>query len=234
VVIRGDEFPEEDRYPFNLELLAGRREVAFGSPVTFLVGENGCGKSTLLSALARACGIHIWSPDRRARHAPNAHEESLWRYLELHWSDGRVPGAFFAAELFRGFSRLLDEWAASDPGVLRYYGGRSLMDQSHGQSHMAYFRHRFALRGIYLLDEPENALSPRRLVELLGILEQAGPEAQFIIASHSPILMSCRNAVLYSLDGPEIRPVRYEDTDHYRLYQGFFRNHADGRQAGPG
>ena len=98
------------------------------------------------------------------------------------------------------------------------------MAQSHGQGHLAFFEHRFALRGLYLVDEPENALSPRSQLELLQILRRsvAAGQAQFIIATHSPILLSLEGARLYSFDGPTIHPVQYRDTDHYRVYKDFF------------
>ena len=237
LTIDGERFPADDAYPYNLEVLRATRSLTFDRPVTFFVGENGSGKSTLLAALARRCGIHIWSGGERTRYRHNRHEDQLHRYLEIETGAGPIVGAFFASEIFRNFSGLLDEWAAADPGVLRYFGGRSLVTQSYGESHMAFFRARLSLEGLYLLDEPESALSPTRLLELLAIIEQsATARAQFIIASHSPFLLSCPGARIYGFDGPRVAPVTFAETDHYRVYRDFFlrlRSTPDGDRPAP-
>ncbi len=219
-----ERFPAEDLYPFNLRVLRGGSTIDFETPVTFFVGENGSGKSTLLRAIARACGIHIWEEQERARLSRNPHEEQLHLYLEVSWAGEAVPGSFFSADRFRAFSQSVDEWAIEDPAVLEIYGGKSLLVQSHGQSHMSFFTHRFRLRGLYFLDEPENALSPRSQAGLRRELEGFGrsAEAQFIIASHSPILLSLPGARILDFDGEAPRPVAYTDTEHYRIYKSFF------------
>jgi len=139
-----------------------------------------------------------------------------------------VPGSFFGAGGFRTFAALLDEWASNDPGQLDYFGGHSLMTLSHGQSLMAFFRSRYRLRGLYLLDEPEAALSPATQVELLRLIAREGQagHAQFIIATHSPILMACPGAELLSFDGAPAVPVRYEETAHVRVYREFLADPA--------
>jgi predicted ATPase len=229
VRIRSDLFPTRDCYPFSLEVLQRTEALSFPTAVTFLVGENGCGKSTLLEAITRACGIHIWHGDQRTRYRYNPHEGELHRFVEREWANGGATGAYFAAQTFQGFSRILDEWASSDPGVLEYFGGRSLLTQSHGQSLMSFFRSRFALKGLYLLDEPETALSPRTQLELRGLLGDCIEEgrAQFIIATHSPILLSCSGATIYSFDHVPIRCVAYEETEHYRVYRDFMQGKDD-------
>lgn len=229
VRIRSELFPTRDSYPFSLEVLQRTEALSFPTAVTFFVGENGCGKSTLLEAITRACGIHIWHGDQRTRYGYNPHEGELHRFVEREWANGGATGAYFAAQTFQGFSRILDEWASSDPGVLEYFGGRSLLAQSHGQSLMSFFRSRFALRGLYLLDEPETALSPRTQLELRGLLggSAAGGRAQFIIATHSPILLSCPGATIYSFDHLPVRAVAYEETEHYQVYRDFMREQRD-------
>ncbi len=214
-------FPTNKHYPFNLEIFHKTKHLTFDKSITLFVGENGTGKSTLLEALARACGIHIWRKTEGRRFQFNPYEEKLYRCLSLEWSEGRVPGAFFGSEIFKDFANILDEWAASDPAQLKYFGGRSLVTQSHGQSMMSYFRARYKIRGLYLLDEPETALSPRSQIELLEIIKensQAG-HAQFIISTHSPIILSCRGAMIYSFDYSPPRTVKYQETDHYRIYK---------------
>ncbi|MBN1837955.1 MAG: AAA family ATPase [Spirochaetales bacterium] len=224
ISIAADSFPRSDVYPFCLEVLRKTPQITLSAPVSFFVGENGSGKSTLLKAVAQRCGIYIWRGIDRTRYAPNPYEEQLFKYLQVTWRDGYVPGSFFASEMFRNFSQLLDDWASSDPGLLQYFGSHSLMSQSHGQGHMAFFRSRFARRGLYLLDEPENALSPRSQLELLRILESATPagDCQFLIATHSPILLSLQGAQLLSFDAVPITPVNYRQTDHFRVYKDFF------------
>jgi predicted ATPase len=219
-----ERFPGGNLYPFNLRVLKGGSTIDFETPVTFFVGENGSGKSTLLRAIARACGIHIWEEQERARLSRNPHEEQLYRYLEVYWVGEPVPGSFFSADRFRAFSQSVDEWAIEDPAVLEIYGGKSLLVQSHGQSHMSFFTHRFRLRGLYFLDEPENALSPKSQVALRRELEGLGRsgEAQFIIATHSPILLSLPGARILDFDGEAPKPLAYTDTEHYRIYKSFF------------
>ena len=138
-----------------------------------------------------------------------------------------MSGSYFDSELSRVFACHLDEWATADPGILNYFGGKSLLTQSHGQSLLSYFKHRYQIKGLYLMDEPETALSPRSQLELLDFLQkmaQAG-HAQFIIATHSPILLACPDAVIYSFDHVPLQKIAYEQTEHYQIYKHFMANH---------
>lgn len=225
ITINSGTFPSTDNYPYNLEVLRSTSAIDFLTPVTFFVGENGSGKSTLLTAIARKAGIHIWD----SPHAPlvaNRHAETLQHHCTAGWRDGLVPGSFFASDMFRHFALLLDEWAKTDPGVLEYFGGSSLVAKSHGQSTMAFFENRFRIRGLYLLDEPECALSPKRLIEFLSIISRAAASgiAQFIIATHSPIMLALPGARIVSFDSSPVRTIAYEDTDHYRIYRSFLND----------
>ena len=226
VTLHPAKFPTRDVYPFNLPVFQETGRIDFASPVTLFAGENGSGKSTLLQALARACGIHIWRDAERRRFTPNPYEEALGDYLGVEWADGKVPGSFFGSDIFHHFRQILDEWAAADPGQLAYFGGRSLMTQSHGESLMSFFRSRYRLKGLYLLDEPETALSPRSQLGLLELMREAGEggHAQFVIATHSPLLLAAPNAVIYNFDRTPIRPIEYKDTEHYRIYRDFLQN----------
>ena len=110
-----------------------------------------------------------------------------------------------------------------DPGLLEYFGGKSLISQSHGQSLMAFFKSRLKIKGLYILDEPETALSPKSQLTLLSLLKEASltGQAQFIIATHSPILLACPGAQIMTFDEIPVRRIAYEDTDHYRIYRDF-------------
>lgn len=154
----------------------------------------------------------------------------LPRALDIRWKAGPVPGSFFSPDLFRNFSQLVDEWSVSNPGLLAYYGGESLMSLSHGQSCMAYFKSIYKVKGLHFLDEPEAALSPKTQLELLSVLNElsrAG-HAQFIISTHSPILMSLEQATLYSFDNHALEPTSYQATEHYKVYKQFFDTMSDG------
>jgi len=215
--------PTREYYPFNLQMFQEKCRLEFISPVTFFTGENGTGKSTLLQALAQKCRIHIWEGIERTRFESNPYEGMLFKFISVHWRDGTVPGSYFDSEISKNFAQYLDEWAASDPGILEYFGGKSLLTQSHGQSLMSFFKARYKFRGLYLLDEPETALSPRSQLELLQVLKdnsEAG-HAQFIIATHSPILMACPEATIYSFDEIPVKAIDYEKTEHYRIYREF-------------
>ena len=215
--------PTKAAYPFNLPVFQQTPQLNFSSPVTFFSGENGTGKSTLLAALAEKCRIHIWEGVERARYERNPYEKMFHKFITIKWVDGPVPGSYFDAEISKNFAAYLDEWAASDPGILDYFGGKSLLTQSHGQSLMSFFKARYRFKGLYLLDEPETALSPGSQLELVRLLREmaAAGHAQFIIASHSPILLACPGAVIYSFDQIPIQPVPYRETEHYRVYRDF-------------
>ncbi len=215
--------PGAASYPFNLAVFQHPVTISFETPITIFVGENGSGKSTLLEALARKCGIHIWREAERRRVVNNPYEDKFDRYISIAWNVDPVSGSFFGSSIFLDFARFLDEWAAASPGVLEYFGGRSLLTQSHGQSMMSFFRSRYRRKGIYLLDEPETALSPKTQLEMLSLLEAMGSNghAQFFLATHSPILLACSGATIYSFDGSRIEPIRYEDTEHYRIFKEF-------------
>ena len=224
--IHPDQYPTDAVYPFNLPVFQAYQRLDLHTPVTFFVGENGAGKSTLLQAIAQRCGIHIWNDPDRKRSVNNPYESQFYRAVSVEWVNGIVPGSFFSSSGYQYFIESVDEWLANDPGQAKYFGGGSLMTRSHGQSLMAFFQARYAIPGLYLLDEPETALSPATQVAFLSLLEQASQagQAQFIIATHSPIIMALPGAVIYNFDQAPIQPIRYEDTDHYRVYQRFLED----------
>ena len=224
VRISSESYPTSRCYPFNVPVLRETSELTFRKPIAFFVGENGSGKSTLLEAITRKCGIHIWDKPRRHVVHNNPYETRLVDYVTVTWANGSVPGSLFRAETFRDFADFLDDVALCDPGRLKYHGGRILNMLSHGEAILSYFGGRYHIKGIYLLDEPETALSPSSQVRFLKLLQrlEAGGHAQFIMATHSPILLAYPGAQIFSFDSPRIEEVDYEDTAHYRLYKQFF------------
>ena len=227
VEIRGDEFPMVDAYPFNVGCLRHRQVLTFDQSVSFFVGENGCGKSTLLEAIARRCGLHIWAePKRHAPHrvaGPGHGHGSLRDHLGIDVARRPMHGGVFSSETFRDWAEFLDDVSTVDPGHAKYHGGSGLTLRSHGEGLVAYFWGRYQIPGLYFLDEPESALSPASQLDLLRLLVELRRrgEAQFIIATHSPILMALPEAQVFEFGGSAITETRYEDTSHYRLYRDF-------------
>ena len=224
VRINSENYPTNRLYPFNIPVLRETVELTFRKPVVFFVGENGTGKSTLLEAITRRCDIHIWDKPRRHVVHKNPYETSLADYTSVTWANGSVPGSLFRAETFRDFADFLDDVALCDPGRLKYHGGHILNTLSHGEAILTYFSGRYHIEGLYLLDEPESALSPSsqvRFLKLLQLLEAAG-HAQFIMATHSPIMLAYPGAQILSFDSSCIEDVDYENTALYRLYKQFF------------
>jgi predicted ATPase len=228
VKIESDRFPTHQIYPFNVPAIEAAPELTFRKPIVFFVGENGSGKSTLLEAITRRCGVHVWDkPSRHLAHE-NPFEDKLARFVSVTWANGRVAGSLFRAETFRDFADFLDDVALCDPGRLEYHGGRILNTLSHGEGILSYFGGRYKIKGIYFLDEPEAALSPASQIKFLNLLQRLGAEghAQFIIATHSPILLACPGAQIFSFDAHCVREVAYEETVHYQIYEQFFRDRA--------
>ncbi len=219
-------YTTKEHYPFNLEIFQKTDIIEFTTPITFFIGENGTGKSTLLRAISKKCGIHIWEGEDFRKMKKNPYEQKLHTVISAEWTNGLVPGSFFGSQIFQNFTKTLEGWAVADPGIMDYFGGRSLVTQSHGQSLMSYFKSRYRREGIYFLDEPETALSPKSLVELLKLLKELEQEGQtqFIIATHSPILMAYPGAVIYNFDNIPITQVEYEETEYYRVYKDFMED----------
>ncbi len=222
--IDSERYPTRRFYPFNVPLLSAPTEVTLRSPVTFFVGENGSGKSTLLEALTRCCGVHIWDKPKRHVAHHNPYEGRLADCVSVTWANGRVPGALFRAETFRDFADFIDDVALCDPGRLQYQGGQILNTLSRGEAILSYFDNRYRTPGLYFLDEPESAFSPARQIEFLHLLQRLAAQghAQFIIVTHSPLLLALPDAQILSFDGSRIETLDYEETAHYQLYKQFF------------
>lgn len=221
--INSGNFPVNDAFPFDIDLFRNSQHLNLSQPVIFFAGENGTGKSTLLRAISRKCNIHIWETGDRTPVVFNPYADDLYKYISLECTENQLKGSFFGSDIFRHFAELLDEWAKNDPALLNYFGGKSLTEKSHGQCNMSFFENRFKIPGLYLLDEPESALSPKTQIELLNIITNASlrGDAQFIIATHSPILLALKESVIYSFNSDVIKEVTYKETDYYKLYKKF-------------
>jgi predicted ATPase len=218
----------DDGYPFSLPALRGLESLRLAAPVTFFVGENGTGKSTLLEAIAVAAGYNAEGGSRNLRFATRATHSELHARLRLVRGVRRPRnGYFLRAESFYNVASEIDRLDTQTLGqpLIDSYGGRSLHDQSHGESFMSLVTHRFSGDGLYLLDEPEAALSPSRQLALLvrmHDLVRAG--SQFIIATHSPILLGAPDAAIHVLNEDGMTATSYEDTDHYTVTRRFLED----------
>jgi predicted ATPase len=205
-------------YPFTLPLLEESLDLRFSTPVTYLVGENGAGKSTLLEAIAWASGFGQGGGHRDQSFAEGADGHTLGRALRMGWRQRVTGGFFLRAETFFNFASYLEEVGST----FQSYGGKSLHDQSHGEAFLSLFSHNFE-DGLFILDEPEAALSPQRQLAFLRILHDLGERkvAQFIIATHSPILLTLPGSRVISLDEGRLNEIDYRETEHFRLTRDF-------------
>jgi predicted ATPase len=205
-------------HPFSLPLLEEALDLTFSTPVTYLVGENGAGKSTLLEALAWASGFGQGGGHRDQSFAEGADGHMLGRALRMGWRQRVTGGFFLRAETFFNFATYLEEVGST----FQSYGGKSLHDQSHGEAFLSLFSHNFE-DGLFILDEPEAALSPQRQLAFLRILHDLGERkvAQFIIATHSPILLTLPGSRVISLDEGRLNEIDYRETEHFRLTRDF-------------
>ena len=205
-------------FPFNLPVLQHGLDIRMQAPVTFFVGENGSGKSTVLEAIAWNAGFASQGGSRDHRQSTDDDAPSLGRALKLSWRRKVASGFFMRAETFFNFASYLE----SVGSTFDAYGGVPLHHQSHGEAFLAVFRNRFK-DGLYLLDEPEAALSPQRQLAFLAIIHEltTAGAAQFIIATHSPILLAFPGALILSFDGDTPSPVTYRETEHYQITRDF-------------
>ncbi len=213
-------------FPFTIPAIGGFDALAFEQPVTFLVGENGAGKSTLLEAIAVASGLNPEGGSRNFTFSTRASHSRLSECLRLVRGPRRPGDSFFlrAESYFNMATEIeaLDSQPAAGPSIIEAFGGKSLHEQSHGEAFFALFTHRLRGDGLYLFDEPEAALSPLRQLAFLSRLhELVADGSQFVIATHSPILMAYPHATIHLLaDGPP-RRVAYRETEHYTVTRSF-------------
>ena len=213
--------PSFDDYPYCLPVCRNMEEIDLHTAVTFLVGENGTGKSTLLEAIAIASGFNAEGGSRNFGFSTRASHSCLHEALAIRRGLRRPQDGFFLrAESFYNVATEVENLGVSG------YGSRSLHEQSHGEAFMTLVMERFRGSGLYLLDEPEAALSPSRQLALLARLHQlVQADSQFIIATHSPILMAYPHSTIFLLTERAITPVKYTDTEHYAVTRQLLNNH---------
>lgn len=218
-----------DDYPFCLPAVRKLHRLVFHPAVTFFIGENGSGKSTLLEAIATAWGFNPEGGSLNFRFSTRGSHSILHNHLRLVKSIRRPRDGFFLrAESFFNVATDIERNDAEPsfaPPIINSYGGRSLHEQSHGESFLSLVVHRFGGNGLYILDEPEAALSPTRQLSVLRrIHDLVLKNSQFIIATHSPIIMAYPQARILLLDDSGYNDVRYEETEHYSLTKEFLNN----------
>jgi predicted ATPase len=216
-LLRGDDWDGAE-YPYSLPAVRGWDKLLFHPRVTFFVGENGAGKSTLIEAIATAYGLNPEGGSRDHRYSTQTTHSALHTHVRLVKSTRRAKDAFFLrAESFYTFSSYADA-----EGNRARMGGHKLHELSHGQSFTALIESRFEGNGLYILDEPEAALSPNRQLGFLARLhELVGMKSQFIIATHSPIILAYPDAAIYELSDTGVMPAKYEDLEHVQVTRNF-------------
>jgi predicted ATPase len=223
-----DTVPTFSEYPFNLPAIKNLSILNFHPKVTFIIGENGSGKSTILESIAVAYGFNAEGGTKNFNFSSRDTHSELNNYLKVVKGIKKPrAGFFFRAESFYNFASNIDDLDSEisfGPPLIDSYGGRSLHKQSHGESFFAVFLNKFIGEGIYILDEPEAALSPSRQMSMLTRMHQLVMEgSQFIIATHSPIIMAYPEAMIYQIKD-EIEQVSYEETEHYQVMRSFLNN----------
>lgn len=223
VTLLYESVPSFDEYPFSLPVVRNLKTLTFHPDVTFFVGENGTGKSTLMEAIAALLRYNPEGGNKNTLFSSRETHSELYNHLRAGKSY-KMPadGFFLRAESFYNVASYID-----DVGYEDAYGGKSLHVQSHGESFLSLLNYKFKGNGLYLLDEPEAALSPSRQLSALVVIDKlVRHNSQFIIATHSPIIMAYPNAKIYLFSEEDIHEVAYEETEHYQVARDFL-NHRD-------
>ena len=222
-----DEVPGFDAYPFSIPAVRELDELELDPKVTFLIGDNGSGKSTLIEAIAILAGFNAEGGSKNFKFQTRSSESPLHKSMRPVRGIARPRDGFYlrAESYFNVATEIerLDEDPTAGPRIIHSFGGISLHEQSHGESFLALAMKRFRGHGLYILDEPEAALSPQRQLTLLSIMHELIEErgSQFIIATHSPILMAYPKARIYRLGPDGIHRIAYEETEHYTITRDF-------------
>ena len=212
-----------DIYPFNIEIIKNFDELRLTSPVTFLIGENGIGKSTFIEALAISCGLNPEGGTQNFNFKTNNTHSDLYKYLKVGKLGVPQTKYFLRAESFYNVATEIEKISEESLPIYRYYGG-DLHKCSHGEAFIKVVQNRFSDNGLYILDEPEAALSPIRQMTLLSLIDNLVKNgSQFIIATHSPILIAYRNSIIYDLNN-NFNEINYKDTEIYQVYKMFLEN----------
>lgn len=231
VKVKFDSQTDFNQYPFSLPIIKNLEEIVFPTQVTFVVGENGSGKSTILEAIASNAGFGIEGGSKNINFSTSddityTGTQNLASKLTLSWrhKPSSQNGYFFRAESFFNIANYIDMIAKDDHDrAYRPYGGKSLHAQSHGESFWTFFSKRLGDNGFFIFDEPEAALSPQRQLALIAIMHQIckNRHSQFIIATHSPILLAYPEATIYNCDSNILTKIKYTDTEHYKITKNF-------------
>ena len=221
--LRLDELISRDSYLYDLPIVQYMNKagsIDFAHDVTFFVGDNGTGKSTLLEAIAVSYGFNPEGGTRNFSFSTNDSHSDLFKHLIISKKKYPKDGFFLRAECFYNLASYVD-----DVGAVDSYGGVSLHRQSHGESFISLMQNRFSGNGLYILDEPESALSPSKLFSLIVLIDMLVREnSQFIIATHSPILLAFPKAQIYNFTNSGIKTISYKETEHYKLTRQFLEN----------
>lgn len=222
VSLKREQISSFDAYPFSIPAVKELNTLEFHPEVTILVGENGSGKSTLVEAIAMALGFGAEGGTRNVQTRTTDDTSPLHQHLKLTRSFVKPRDSYFLrAESFYNVATYMDE-----VGYLRGYGDRSLHARSHGEAFITLLTDKLRGKGLYIFDEPEAALSPTRQLTALRLIHQlVQDESQFIIATHSPILLSYPGARILMLDGNGLSSVKYEDTEHYAVTKDFLNDY---------
>jgi predicted ATPase len=225
VVLKRDAVEDLSAYPFSIPALRDFDELALDPHVTFLAGENGSGKSTLVEAIAIAAGFNPEGGSRHVRASTRDSQSPLHRHLRLVKGTRKFrDGYFLRAESFFNVATYLDVMRREEggAGALAPYGDRSLHEQSHGESFIALIKNRFGPNSFFVLDEPEAALSVRGVLALMRRMHDLAAEgSQFVISTHSPILLGYPGATIYFLSERGIENTSYESTEVVELTRSF-------------
>ena len=223
ITLLRDQVSTWDEYPFSIPIIHDLESLNFHADVTYFIGENGTGKSTLLEAIARVLGFNAEGGTKNSLFSTRETHSNLCDFLKpVRSYKAPRDGYFLRAESFYNVASYID-----DTDYTGSYGGKSLHAQSHGESFLALLTQKFRGNGLYLLDEPEAALSPSRQLSALVVIDKlVKADSQFIIATHSPIIMAYPNSRIYLFTETGIRQVKYEETDHYQVTKDFI-NHRE-------
>lgn len=228
VKLNRDKVENFDEYPFSLPIIKNLDKIEFHPSVTFIVGENGCGKSTILESIAVSYGFNPEGGTKNFNFSTNDTHSCLHDFITIVKGVKKPKDGFFLrAESFYNVATNIDELNSESPSYsfMNSYGGKSLHKRSHGEAFFSLIMNKFTGNSLYILDEPEAALSPTRQMSLISRIDELVKQgSQFIIATHSPILMAYPNSFIYQIK-EDIQKVKYEDSENYNITREFLNNY---------